>query len=179
MRVSPEQKEIIRKGVRAREVAPVAPRIRGLDRIEIDVKDGLSYRARALNGRSSPMKVDEPTERGGTGNGNTPLAHFLAGAGSCLLNQLIRLAITEDYDLQFAKSLVTGEFRRDVGGGFEHITFEIYADGALAEGDAQRLSDRAEALCYVHNTLRKAIKITTILFVNGQEKVRKVSGPEL
>jgi uncharacterized OsmC-like protein len=49
------------------------------------------------------MSVGEPVERGGSGEGTGPLSHFLTGAGSCLLNQFVRIAIAEGYDLAFER----------------------------------------------------------------------------
>lgn len=179
MTVTPGQVEIIRAGVRAREGSRGPEWIRGIDRIEIEVGEGLSYRARALAEPNAVMTVDEPSERGGTGQGNTPLAHFLAGAGSCLLNQFVRVAIADDYDLRFVRARVRGEFHRNLGGGFEHVTSEIYGEGRLSDDQAESLTQRAEALCCVHNTLSKAIRMTTVFHLNGREAVRKVSGPGL
>ena len=40
-----------------------------------------------------------------------------------------------------------------------------------------RLAERAEGLCYVHNTLKSAVKLTTVVHLNGREVVRRVSEP--
>ena len=123
------------------------------------------------------MIVDEPPERGGTGSGESPLSHFLTGAGSCLLNQYIRVAVAEGLDVTFTSMNVRGDARRDVSGGFEHIQQELFAEGTVSEDAMARLAERAEGLCYVHNTLKGAVKITTVVHLNGQEVVRRVSNP--
>lgn len=179
MTVTTKQVEIIRAGVRTREASRGPEGIRGIDRIEIEVSEGLSYLARALAEPDAVMTVDEPPERGGTGHGNTPLAHFFAGAGSCLLNQFVRVAIADGYDLRFVRARVRGEFQRNLGGSLECVTSEIYGEGWLSDGQAESLTQRAEALCLVHNTLSKAIRMTTVFHLNGREVVRKVSGPGL
>jgi len=72
---------------------------------------------------------------------------------------------------------VRGDYHRDVGGGFQAITQELYAEGTLDPGGVEMLTERAEAFCYIHNTLNKAIKMTTIVNLNGEECVRRVSEP--
>lgn len=152
--------------------------MRGVNRIEVDVVEGLTYEARNLGEPEALMHVGEPIERGGTGNGASPLSHFLVGAGACLLNQFIRVAVAEGHPLSFTRARVRGEFRRDAGGGFERILCEVHADGRLEGPAARALVERAERLCYVHATLRRAIEMTTVLVVDGQERARAVSAPD-
>jgi uncharacterized OsmC-like protein len=178
MALTQNQIELIRAGVRKREQTSHAPTIRGIDRIEISVDGGLHYRAREVDGQQRVMEIDEPPERGGDGTGNSPLGHFLTGAGACLLNQFVRIAVAEGYDLAFTGARIRGEFSRDAGGALERITSEIHADGAVDSATAELLTQRAEALCYIHNTLSRAVQMTTLLYLNGQEAVRKVSQPE-
>lgn len=178
MALTDKQIELIRGGVQKRERRSHAHTIRGVDRIEISVEGGLHYRAREVNGQQTVMHIDEPSERGGEGTGNSPLGHFLTGAGACLLNQFVRISIAEGYDLAFTAANIRGEFSRDVGGAFERITSEVYADGHLDRAAADTLTERAEALCYVHNTLRRAVQMTTVFYLNGVEIVRKLSQPD-
>ena len=177
MAMSTETVEIIRKGVEGREALNDPERIRGIHRVAIQVEEGLRYRATRPGEARFATIVDEPTERGGTGQGEGPLFHFLTGAGSCLLNQYIRLAVAEGLDLTFTSMNVRGDARRDVGGGFEHIQQELFAEGTVSAEAMVRLAERAEGFCYVHNTLKSAVKITTVVHLNGQEVVRRVSDP--
>jgi uncharacterized OsmC-like protein len=177
MTLTEQQIELIRDGVRKRERPTHASTIRGIDRIEISVEGGLHYRAREVDGQQTVMHIDEPAERGGEGTGNSPLGHFLTGAGACLLNQFVRIAVAEGYDLAFSGARIRGEFSRDAGGAFQRITSEVLADGSLDPATAQRLTERAESLCYIHNTLCRSVEMTTVLHVNGVELVRKTSRP--
>jgi uncharacterized OsmC-like protein len=172
---SEEQREIIRDGVRKRESAHDPVGMRGLNQIEVVVLEGLEYTARNL-AEDVTMNVGEPADRGGTGHGASPLSHFLTGAGACLLNQFIRVSVTEDYPLAFAKASVRGEFRRESGGGMVRMACEIRAEGEIGDREAQDLVERAERLCYIHVTLTRAIEMTTVLVVNDRERVRRVSG---
>ena len=177
MVLTAETVDIIRKGVEGREALNDPERIRAIHRIAIEVEEGLRYRATRPGETQFATTVDEPAERGGTGAGPGPLTHFLTGAGSCLLNQYIRVAVAEGLDLRFTAMNVRGDARRDVGGGFEHIQQELFAEGTVAEDAMVRLAERAEGLCYVHNTLKHAVKLTTVVHLNGQEVVRRVSEP--
>ena len=177
MVLSTETVEIIRKGVEGREALNDPERIRAIYRIAIEVDEGLRYNATRAGEARFVTVVDEPTERGGTGMGEGPLTHFLIGAGSCLLNQYIRVAVAEGLDVTFTSMNVRGDARRDVGGRFEHFQQELFAEGTASEEAMARLAERAEGLCYVHNTLKDAVKITTVVHLNGQEVVRRVSEP--
>jgi len=178
MTFTERQIETIRGGVQERETSVGRAGVRGLYRIAIDVTGALAYRAQVANEPHSVMVVGEPTERGGTGEGASPLAHFLTGVGSCLLNQFVRIAVAEAYELRFTTALVRGEFRREVGGGFERISCRVEAEGSLPQPEAEDLVTRAEALCYVHVTLRKAVEMTTALWLDGRELAVSVAGPE-
>lgn len=172
---TPEQLDAIIAGVRQREAIRDPSRIRGVNRIEIEVRDTLAYEARNVSEPIGVMKIDEPEDRGGGGTGATPLSHFLAGAGACLLNQFIRVSIAEDYPITFVRAVVRAEFGRNVGGRIEQITTEVHADGTLPSDEIDRLIERAEALCYVHNTLASATSLTTILSLDGVEAGRRHS----
>jgi uncharacterized OsmC-like protein len=150
--------------------------LRGLDRVEIEVVDGLEYRARNPH-EAGVMRIGEPVDRGGAGEGSSPLSHVLAGAASCLLNQFIRSAAVDGLPLRFVGATCKGEFSRAVGGGFERLTTQISAEGDLEEADARALLERAEELCYIHVTLRRAVRMTTILLIDGVERARSETGP--
>lgn len=83
-------------------------RIRGVNRIEITPGEGHSYLAYRPSDERLAMVVDEPPEHGGSGLGASPLAHFLAGIGTCLLNQFIRINFAQRQRLEFVKMTVGG-----------------------------------------------------------------------
>jgi uncharacterized OsmC-like protein len=170
---TPQQIDAIRSGVRNREAIHDSSQVRGLNRIEIQVRGTFAYEARNLSEPIGGMSIDEPEDRGGDGTGPTPLSHFFAGVGACLLNQFIRVSISEDYSIAFEKAHVRGEFGRNVGGRIERITTEVYGHGSLSSAEVDPLIARAEALCYVHNTLAPATAMTTILYMNGVEVGRR------
>lgn len=169
---------IIADGIRRREEHRDPTTMRGIDRVEIAVQEGLSYESRNPHEPDSAMRVGEPVDRGGDGSGASPLSHFLTGAGSCLLNQFIRVAITEGLPLRFLGAAVRGEFRRESGGRFQRIACEVRATGSIDEATAEVLMARAERLCYIHQTLVAAIEVTTTLVVDGRTVVRHVDGPD-
>lgn len=177
MAITSERQDIIRKGIEGRASVRDPERIRGVTRVDIGPVDGLAFTATLPREAGVSITMDEPVERGGTGTGLGPLNHFLAGAGGCLLAQLAKVAIADSLDVRFTGMNVRGDYRRDVGGGFEHITQEVHTEGSLSKGDLERLTERAEGFCYVHNTLSKAIKMTTVVYLNSEEAVRRVSEP--
>lgn len=175
---SDDQVSAIGAGVRSREGTRERAGTRAIDRVEIVVVGGLQYEARNLAEPDAPMSIGEPVERGGTGRGASPLAHFLAGAGACLLNQFVRVAVTEGYPVSFTRTNVRGEFRRDAGAGIQRILCEVYGEGDLSDEIVEELAGRAERLCYVHCTLSRAVEMTTVLVIGGRERLRRVAGPD-
>ncbi len=89
----------------------------------------------------------------------------------------MRLAIARGLDLSFRRARVRGEFGREVGGRFQHITQEIDSDGSAPDEEIGRLCADAEAYCYVHQTLASVVPMTTIVNLNGREVARRTSGP--
>lgn len=172
-----ERDSIIAEGVRRREERRPQVAIRGIDRVDIVVLEGLSYEASSRGEPDGRMRIGEPVDRGGDGSGSSPLSHFLTGAGACLLNQFVRVSITDQLPLQFQGASVRGEFGREAGGRFEQLAFEIRATGTIDEPAAQQLLSRAERLCYVHQTLVASVEITTLLVVDGREVARHADGP--
>ena len=177
MAFSAETQERIRKGIEEREQTPNDPTIRGLVRVDIQVSGGLTYHAQTPSEPQFTMTIDEPEERGGGGQGPSPLVYFLTGAASCFLNQFIRLGIARGIDLEFKEMHVRGERERGIGGAFQHITQEVHAEGSASQTEVEELTTQAEEFCYVHATLRKAVTMTTVVHVNGVEAVRRTSEP--
>jgi uncharacterized OsmC-like protein len=177
MAMTGERQDLIRKGIESRESVRDPERIKGVTRVDFGPVDGLAFLATLPREADLSITMDEPLERGGTGTGLGPLNHFLAGAAGCLLAQLVKVAIAESLDVRFTGMNIRGDFRRDVGGGFEQIMQEVHTEGSLSKDDLELLTERAEGFCYVHNTLSKVIKITTVVYLNGAETLRRVSEP--
>lgn len=172
-----EQIEGITAGIRKRESTMDRAGFRGLDRVEINVLEGLEYEARNPH-EAGVLRVGEPVERGGLGVGSSPLSLVLAGATSCLMNQFIRSAVADDVPVRITGASAKGEFSRVIGGGFERITVEMQGEGVLSPEMAHAYVQKAEELCYIHVTLRRAVLMTTVLVLDGQEIARNVTGPE-
>ncbi len=177
MAVSTETRETIRKGIEEREHTPNDPTIRGLVRVDIQVSEGLTYHAQTPSEPQFTMTIDEPQERGGGGQGPSPLVYFLTGAASCFLNQFIRIGIAKDIDLEFTEMHVRGERDRGVGGAFQHSTQEVHAQGSASQAEVEALTTQARAFSYVHATVRKAVTMATVVHVDGVEAVRRTSEP--
>ncbi len=177
MAVEMELLEIIRQRVVDREQATDPEKLRGSRRVDIESVDHLTYRARDTATPNFEIVVDEPHERGGRNQGPSPIAYFLTGAGACLLNQFIIVSIAEGLNLRFQQNQVKGEFRREVGGSFQSITQDVFVEGDASEAVMQKLTEKAEAFCFIHMTLNKAVKMTTVVHLNGKEVVRRISEP--
>jgi uncharacterized OsmC-like protein len=137
----------------------------GTHRIDIELVEQLHLRASF--GRFS-FTTDEPPERGGTDQGLPPLAHFVAGAASCLLTQYAKLAIAKDVQLETMKAVARGHFDRRVGGAFTDIIYEIAIESTADEDTIRAIAREAELMCYAHNTLKNVVRMHTHLTLNGK-----------
>ena len=118
--------------------------------------------------RNFVFYVDEPADRGGTDQGPNPLAYFIAGAASCLINQLLTDAIYRGVTLEDVEMAARGHFDRRMGGAFKEITYDLRLTSPSSKEDILSLAREAEEMCYAHQTLKKAgVKMVTNIFLNG------------
>lgn len=135
------------------------------ERVDLKIVHQLQFEARR---RQFSFYIDEPPERGGNDTGLNPLAYFIAGAASCLLNQYGMLAMGRDITLQGTMN-AKATFERRMGGAFTAVDYDIRLESTAPEGEIRRLADDALSMCYANNTLRKAgVKIAMNVSLNGK-----------
>jgi uncharacterized OsmC-like protein len=157
---------IIKEHIRQRNEAKDAKFLFGAERVDLKRVEHLKFEVRK---RHFTFFVDEPAERGGTDEAPNPLAYFIAGAASCLLNQYATLAIARGIPLTDLELTARGHFDRKLGGAFEEMIYDIRLSSKAATQSILSLSREAERMCYAHNTLKKAgVKMVTNLFLNGK-----------
>lgn len=157
----------IKEHVRKREEASDDKFLKGAERVDLRRIAHLQFEARK---RDFTFCIDEPPERGGTGKGPNPLAYFICGAASCLMNQYASLAIARDIPLQDMELTARAHFDRRLGGAFEEIIYDLRLRSQASEETIIDLSKEAEKMCYAHNTLKNAgVKMVTNLFLNGNQ----------
>lgn len=123
-----------------------------------------------LEGKMGRFQVisDEPEDRGGTDTGPSPLAYFLSGAAFCLIMQYARIIIIEKMDVDSVEMTLRGHFDRRISGSFDYLIYEIRLSGKDTPQKIKELAEKAEEHCYVHNTLKKAVKITSKISLNDR-----------
>ena len=157
---------IIREHVKKRHEADDEEFLFGAERVDLKHLDHLTMEARK---RHFTFLVDEPTERGGTDKGPNPLAYFLAGAASCLMNQYATDAIYRDIKLDKFEITARGHFDRRLGGAFSDMVYDLRITSEASKDQILSLAKEAEEMCYAHNTLKKAgVKMVSNIFLNGQ-----------
>ncbi|MDV3277945.1 MAG: OsmC family protein [Nitrososphaerales archaeon] len=157
----------IKEHIRKRNEAKDAKFLFGAERVDLRRVDHLKFEARK---KHFTFLVDEPADRGGTDEAPNPLAYFMAGAASCLLNQYATLAISKDIPLTDLELTARGHFNRILGGAFEEMVYDIRLSSTATTDEILSLSKEAERMCYAHNTLKKArVKMVTNLFQNGKQ----------
>jgi uncharacterized OsmC-like protein len=160
------QIETIKEHVRKRHQANDREFLFGAERVDLRRVDHLKVEARKRHFR---FYVDEPAERGGTDEGPNPLAYFLAGAASCLMNQFLTDAIYRGVELKDFEVTARGHFDRRLGGAFEEIIYDLKLASPAPRKDVLALAKEAEEMCYAHQTLKRAgVKMTTNIILNGK-----------
>ena len=89
----------------------------------------------------------------------------------------MRVTFEEDLPITFKAVNVRGENNRGPGGGFETISQELVAEGSISPEQLEHLVERAQSVCFTHNTLKYGVKLVTTIKLNGEEALRKVSEP--
>lgn len=165
----PDSDAEIKEHVRKRHEADDEGFLFGSERVDLRRVARLKLEARK---RSFKFVVDEPPERGGTDQGPNPLAYFVAGAASCLMNQYLTDAVYRGVKLDSLELAARGHFDRRIGGAFSEIIYDLKLTSPSTKDEILMLSKEAEEMCYAHNTLKKAgVKMVTNLFLNGKPLV--------
>jgi len=151
-----------------------------LGAIRVDMKhvEHLNFQGFAKEGGSFTVEIDEPPERSGYGRGPTPLNYFLIGAGSCLLMQWAKIAVIEGLNIDNLEATVRGHTDRRIDGYFTDFVFDIRFEGDESEERIKQVAKESERLCFVHNTLKRAVPVITNIVMNGKLIHTTTSGPE-
>jgi putative redox protein len=158
--------EVIKEHVKKRHEAEDEEFLFGAERVDVKHLDHLTMEVRK---RHFTFLVDEPAERGGTDKGANPLAYFLAGAASCLMNQFATDAIYRDIKLENFEITARGHFDRRLGGAFTDMVYDLKITSPSPKEQILSLAKEAEEMCYAHQTLKKAgVKMVSNLFLNGE-----------
>jgi putative redox protein len=156
----------IKEHVKKRREANDEEFLFGAERVDLRRIDHLRLEARK---RDFTFVVDEPAERGGTDEGPNPLAYFIAGAASCLINQFLTDAIYRGVKLNGVELAARGHFDRRLGGAFTEIIYDLRLASSSSKEKILSLAKEAKEMCYAHNTLVKAgVRMTTNIFLNGK-----------
>ena len=155
---------MIREHVKKRIEANDKEFLFGSERVDLKRVSRLNFEATK---REFHFTVDEPAERGGTDRGPNPLAYFIAGAASCLMNQYAVLAIVREIPLEEMELTARGHFDRRLGGAFKEVVYDLRVKSPASKDAILDMSREAERMCYVHNTLKRAgVRMVTNLFLN-------------
>jgi putative redox protein len=98
--------------------------------------------------RNHVIAVDEPTSVGGSDTGPGPTDLLLASLGSCFTLAVSHVAAKRGVELRAVEVSVTGTYS---GPAFSDLVLDVYIDAD--EDRIEELIQRAQAVCYVSNTL--------------------------
>ncbi|MGY4768511.1 OsmC family protein [Kribbella sp. CWNU-51] len=102
------------------------------------------------------IQVDEPEEVGGANLGPQPTDLFLASVASCFTLAISYAARKRSLDLTELTVRATGRYD-----GLQFGAVHVEARIGAPEAELERLVAAAERVCYVTNTLRSGVRLTT------------------
>ena len=105
--------------------------------------------------RQHVIVVDEPASVGGTDSGPGPTELLLASLGSCFTLAVSHVASKRGIAVRAVEVAVTGTY---AGPSFSDLVLDVYVDAD--EDRIDELLERAQAVCYVSNTLVRSPSIT-------------------
>ena len=162
------RKDILRKVVEETEgrygLKDEAP---ALVRVDLKHVENLRLRIRTRDDGDHVFWADEPRSRGGEDTSPAPLPYFIAGAASCFLMQLVKVAAYRSLRVDEVGLTCVGRFDRRVGEGFREIIYEVKIKGEADVDEVREMVREAEDMCFAHNTLRKALETRLKLYYNG------------
>jgi uncharacterized OsmC-like protein len=178
-RAAPVDRGAVSQLMRNREAPPDEEFVFGAERVTIEL-EGHGNGPFHVRKRDFAFVVDEPPDRGGTDSGPNPLAYFLAGAATCLCSHYMLNAIDDGVPIESLKVNARGHFNRAFyGGRFRDVIYDVRIESPADAATVKEMVQRAEEMCYAHNTLLAAgVKMTTNVKLNGAELVSLVKGGE-
>jgi putative redox protein len=105
---------------------------------------------------SFTIEVDEPAEAGGTDLGPQPTDLLLAAVASCFTLAISYAARKRSIELTDLSVRATGRYD-----GLQFGEVHVSARIGVPEAELERLVEAAERVCYVTNTLRSGVRLTT------------------
>jgi len=84
------------------------------------------------------------------------------------MTQYAKLAIVKSVPLTSMKTVARGHFDRRMGGAFTDVIYEIAIESPSSEDEIREIAQEAESMCYAHNTLKKTVRMQTMLTLNGK-----------
>lgn len=145
--------------------------------IRIDLRQVEQVRFEADSRGGFTVLIDEPVERGGTNSAPSPLHYFVIGAASCFLSQLTKAAIKKNLKVDEIQITARGHVDREKR-KFIDIIYDVMLTGSESPENATELLYTAENSCFVHQTLKDAIPVTSKLILNGNSVTSHTLGPK-
>ncbi len=179
MKMNRELAPEITKYIEGRRSEPGKARGRGAHRIDLAHVEHLTFQGIAKEGGNFTVTIDEPANRGGHGRGPRPSSYFLLGIGSCLLTQWAKLAVIENLNIDGLNAIIRGHTEAGIDGYYTDFVFDITMSGGESEERIRQVAEESERLCFIHNTLKRAVPCTTNVSYNGKVVYTKTVGPTL
>lgn len=156
-----------RRAKKELETGTVRVDLKHLEQMKFEAKsEGFSY------------IIDEPGMQGGTNSGLKALGYFTIGAASCFATHVAKAIILNNLNIDTIEILARSHFDRSNTRRFTDIVYDLKLTGNETGEKLSELLTYAENTCYVHQTLKYILPLTTRVSMNGEELLTHTVGPE-
>ncbi len=112
---------------------------------------------------------DEPKDRGGQGLGPSPLSYFLSSMGFCQFVHYAEHAMDRNLKIDSLEMKVEGRASMQRPRRFTEVAYEVRVTSPESDEAIKGLARAAAEDCYVTNTMKRACKVTGLVFLNGRK----------
>ena len=173
MKVIPELKDAIIKFDEARakggqELGTIRTDLRNIEHLHHEAKL-----------REFTVTIDEPEKNGGTNKGPNPFGYFVIGAAACFFNQIAKVTIMNNLKIDTLE--MTARAHVDLakpGGHMTDVVYDVRLTGSETKENLIGMLKEAEGMCFVHQTLKRAVPLTSNISLNGSDITSHTVGPD-
>lgn len=170
IKIFPEFRQLTEKRAQAIRESRDKEQFHGFVKVDTRLVENAKSEAKA---RHFTWVADVPVESGGTDAGPGPLSYFTSTLGLCQQFHYAEESALMGIALDSLGISIKAYLYRLPGHGFNEIVYETRIESKEDEEKIKELVERAENGCYVTSTLKKCLKLSGIVYLNGKELMKR------
>jgi uncharacterized OsmC-like protein len=173
IKISPKVANYMRGVLRMREIEKDPEKFKLLTEVEVELHEDIRTRASQPGTKFSWISDYVPWDSRAA-RGPSPLEYFIASMPMCHLSHYSEEASVMSINLDSIKIRAKGRFDNRPGIGYEEISYETRIQSPNPRKRIIELVERAEGACFVTSTLKRAVSIRGVIYLNDKELVKRM-----